>query len=264
MSTALFFDKLLSAYLSIGIMLYTAILLVLCLFMFFSRKTPKTHRVFCGVAIIYCMLYFGAILALSFLFSSDHEPPSPTPAPPHQLIFYNQDELAAFLDAPNLSDADLEQFLKENHYIMNGVDSRQSLETVLQAITGKPFPVVKDAAWSDIVVHVETNELYVRYEAETNEVYSFDYSLLETLEKQKDSMSYEDTKIEDTFSVNADELFTAVKISHDFEKAVGVYFIETPETVTMLRLYNMDAEDIEKNLENIYFDDINSLQFAAR
>ena len=243
MSTALFFDKLLSVYLSRGIMLYTAILLVLCLFVFFSRKTPKKRRVFCGAVIIYCMLYFGAIAALSFLFSSNHGPAVPAPAPPHQIIFYNQDELEAFLDAPNLPDDDLEQFLKENHYIMNGVDSRKSLESVLQAITGKPFPVVKGATWSDIIVHVETNELYVRYEAETNE---------------------EDAKIEDTFSVNADEPFTTVKISHDFEKAVGVYFIETPETVTMLRLYNMDAEDIEKNLENIYFDDINSLQFAAR
>ena len=264
MSTALFFDKLLSVYLSRGIMLYTTILLVLCLFVFFSRKTPKKRRVFCGAVIIYCMLYFGAIAALSFLFSSNHGPAVPAPAPPHQIIFYNQDELEAFLDAPNLPDDDLEQFLKENHYIMNGVDSRKSLESVLQAITGKPFPVVKGAPWSDIIVHVETNELYVRYEAETNEVYSFNYGLQETLEKQKDSMSYEDAKIEDTFSVNADEPFTAVQISHDFEKAVGVYFIEIPETVTMLRLYNMNAEDIEKNLENIYFDDISSLQFVTK
>lgn len=77
MSAGLFFDTLLTAYLSRGAMLYTAILLVLCAVVFFSRKIPKRRRIFCGAVVIYCILYFGMIFALGFLFSSDHEPASP-------------------------------------------------------------------------------------------------------------------------------------------------------------------------------------------
>ena len=175
-------------------------------------------------------------------------------APPHQLIFYNEDEFSAFLDAPNLSDAELEQFLKDNNYSMNGVDSRELLDAVLLSITGKPFPSVKDAILTDVTVHMETNQLHARYEAETGEVYSFKYSLQEDLEAQKDSLFYGDAKIEDTFSVNTDDPFTAFKIRNDQKNIAGVYFIETPETIVLVRLSKMDREDIENNLQSIYFD----------
>lgn len=77
MSTGLFFDKLLTAYLSRGMMLYTAILLVLCAVVFFNRKTPKKRRIFCGAVVIYCILYFVVVFVLGSLFSSNHEPPRP-------------------------------------------------------------------------------------------------------------------------------------------------------------------------------------------
>ena len=64
MSMGLFFDTLLTAYLSRGIMLLTAILLVFSAFVFFSRKTPKKRRIFCGVVVIYCIFYFIVIFAL--------------------------------------------------------------------------------------------------------------------------------------------------------------------------------------------------------
>lgn len=78
MSMGLFFDTLLTAYLSRGIILLTAILLVFSAFVFFSRKTPKKRRIFCGVVVIYCIFYFIVIFALSFLFSSNHGPAQPT------------------------------------------------------------------------------------------------------------------------------------------------------------------------------------------
>lgn len=78
MSMGLFFDTLLTAYLSRGIMLLTAILLVFSAFVFFSRKTPKKRRIFCGVVVIYCIFYFIVIFALSFLFSLNHGPAQPT------------------------------------------------------------------------------------------------------------------------------------------------------------------------------------------
>ena len=79
MSMGLFFDTLLTAYLSRGIMLLTAILLVFSAFVFFSRKTPKKRRIFCGVVVIYCIFYFIVIFALSFLFSLNHGPAQTVP-----------------------------------------------------------------------------------------------------------------------------------------------------------------------------------------
>ena len=202
----------------------------------------------------------GVVLLLSGCAALEKQPAEiGTSGPPHQLIFYNKEELAAFLDAPNLSDTELEQFLDDNDYSMNGVDSRESLDTVLQAITEKPFPVVKDAALTDINVHVETNRLYARYETETGEVYSFKYGLQEELQDQKDAMSYGDAKIEDIFSVNADEPFTAIKIRNDEEDLDGVYFIETPETFVLVRLFKMESEKIQENLRKIGFDRITNI-----
>lgn len=77
MSTGLFFDTLLTAYLSRGMMLYTAILLVLCAVVFFNRKTPKKRRIFCGAVVTYCILYFVVVFVLGSLFSSNHEPAPP-------------------------------------------------------------------------------------------------------------------------------------------------------------------------------------------
>ena len=68
----------------------------------------------------------GVVLLLSGCAALEKQPAEiGTSGPPHQLIFYNKEELAAFLDALNLSDTELEQFLDDNDYSMNGVDSRE-------------------------------------------------------------------------------------------------------------------------------------------
>lgn len=260
-SSSFVLNKLLTLYLSEGMVVFTALLLVAAIFVCVKSRGGKGFHIGCVGLVIYCVLYLGAIAALVFLFSSDHGPADPAPAPPHQLIFYNKDELTAFLNAPNLSDPELEQFLKENSYSMNGVDSRESLEVVLQAVTGKPFPNVKNAMLESVTVHVETNSIYVRYEEETGKIYSFVYGLQGTMQAQKDFMSYEDAKIIDTFSVNADDPFTAVKVRHDFKNITDVFFIETPETIVSLRLFAQEdysENSIAENLQVIYFEDMKS------
>lgn len=180
-------------------------------------------------------------------------------APPHQLIFYNEDELMAFLDAPNLSDTELMRFLVDNSYSMNGIDSRERLDAIMKSITRKPFPVVKNAILTDVTVHVETNSLHARYETETGEVYSFKYGLQESLQDQKCALSYENVEIEGIFSIDADTPFTAAKIHNDEKNLAGKYFIETPDTIVLIRLFKMDAEEIEYNLQNIYFYHISNI-----
>ena len=76
--TSMSFDKLLSLYLSEGTMIFTALLLVVAIIVFIKSKGRKARRTGCVVVGIYCILYLGAILALSFLFSSNHKPPEPS------------------------------------------------------------------------------------------------------------------------------------------------------------------------------------------
>ena len=76
--TSMSFDKLLTLYLSEGMMIFTALLLIAAIIAFVKGKGSKALRTGCIVVGIYCVLYLGAILALSFLFSSNHEPPHPS------------------------------------------------------------------------------------------------------------------------------------------------------------------------------------------
>lgn len=76
--TGMFFDKLLTLYLSEGMMIFTAILLVVAIIVFIKSKNRKKLRSSCVVAGVYCILYLGAILALSIGFSSNHKPVAPS------------------------------------------------------------------------------------------------------------------------------------------------------------------------------------------
>lgn len=79
MSSSFIFDKLLSLYLSEGMMIFTALLLIVAIIVFVKSKGHRSLRAGCIVVVIYCILYLGAIIALSFLFSSHHEPAPPSP-----------------------------------------------------------------------------------------------------------------------------------------------------------------------------------------
>ena len=72
--TSMSFDKLLTLYLSKGMMIFTALLLIAAIIAFIKCKGRKALRTSCVVVGIYCILYLVAILALSSLFSSKHEP----------------------------------------------------------------------------------------------------------------------------------------------------------------------------------------------
>ena len=75
--TSMSFDKLLTLYLSEGMMIFTALLLIAAIIFFIKGKGRKALRTGCVVVGIYCILYLVAILALSSLFSSKHEPAPP-------------------------------------------------------------------------------------------------------------------------------------------------------------------------------------------
>lgn len=76
--TSMSFDKLLTLYLSEGMMIFTALLLIAAIIAFIKCKGRKALRISCVVVGIYCILYLVAFLALSSLFSSNHEPPHPS------------------------------------------------------------------------------------------------------------------------------------------------------------------------------------------
>lgn len=75
--TSMSFDKLLTLYLSEGMMIFTALLLIAAIIAFIKCKGRKALRTSCVVVGIYCILYLVAVLTLSSLFSSKHEPAPP-------------------------------------------------------------------------------------------------------------------------------------------------------------------------------------------
>ena len=76
--TSMSIDKLLTLYLSEGMMIFTALLLITAIIVFVKGKGRKALRTSCVVVGIYCTLYLVAVLALSSLFSSNHSPAPPT------------------------------------------------------------------------------------------------------------------------------------------------------------------------------------------
>lgn len=80
MSTSLFLDKVLSVYLSEGMMIFTVVLLIVAIIAFIKGKGRRALRTGCIVVGIYCIIYLGAVLVLSSLFGSNHKPSPPVPA----------------------------------------------------------------------------------------------------------------------------------------------------------------------------------------
>ena len=87
MSTSLFLDKVLSVYLSEGMMVFTAVLLIAAIIAFIKGKGRRALRAGCVVVGIYCILYLGAILVLSSLFASNHEPTPSTLVYPSSVAY---------------------------------------------------------------------------------------------------------------------------------------------------------------------------------
>ena len=77
MSTSLFLDKVLSVYLSEGMMVFTAVLLIAAIIAFIKGKGRRALRAGCVAVGIYCIIYLGAVLVLSSLFGSNHKPSPP-------------------------------------------------------------------------------------------------------------------------------------------------------------------------------------------
>ncbi len=68
--------------------------------------------------------------------------PEASISPPEQpsIPFYGIDELRAFIAAAELSDAELERFIKENEYDIYGIQNRADLKRMLERFDKLPFP----------------------------------------------------------------------------------------------------------------------------
>lgn len=88
LSSGLLIDYLLSLYLSEGMMIFTAVLLIAAVVLFFKGKGRRALRTGCTLVMIYCILYLGAVLALVILFGSNHGPAEPAPPAPAQTCLW--------------------------------------------------------------------------------------------------------------------------------------------------------------------------------
>jgi len=202
-------------------------------------KKPFSFSAF----LILCALLFTACGV-----QGDPQPPPVPGDPPYQIIFFGPSDLTEFFDAQNLSDEDLETFLKEKNYSMNGVRSREELEALCQQFAAKPLPTVKDAVWTDITIYVETATVYIRYERQTGEVYSFTYSLLDTLEEQDVALGVSEALPKASLLPSASSLFQVYQFPAE-EDDVAVYVLSSPELWLSLRLFHADPDDITTLLD---------------
>ena len=77
--TGMFFDGLLSMFLSEGMMIFVAVLLIASVIGFIRGKGHRGLRVCCVLVGLCCAIYLCGILALIFLFGSNHGPAEPVP-----------------------------------------------------------------------------------------------------------------------------------------------------------------------------------------
>lgn len=181
--------------------------------------------------------------------------------PPQQLIFFSKEELKAFLNARNLTDQDLQDFLDQNNYSMNGVSSRNELEGIAEMITSTPFPTVESLDPSDITVFTESKMLHVRYETPSGAVYSFKYSIQEMNTVSKKQSLTEQTHMDLThIPINRSDLQlykvdkSSLQSSYD-SPDMYPYIIQSDRPVT-LRMFNIDTTVIEDYVDNIVFENL--------
>lgn len=179
-------------------------------------------------------------------------------APPKQIILFGMEDLTNFLDAVNLSDTELKFFLEENGYSINGVSSKDELESISELLNNGRFPFVKDAILTDITIFVDDGTVHVRYELPKGEAYSFMYSGDETLEKQQDALGIEEaTKEWSCVSVSRSDLKVyernrTIKFEDDVDN-VHPYIISTSDFTASLRMFNISPGEIESYVELVSF-----------
>lgn len=187
--------------------------------------------------------------------SSEHK------APPHQLIFTSIDDLTEFISATELSDDELQEFLNKNNYSMNGVTSREDVSLLSSMIQEKGIPAVDDATLTDLTLFVDTQVIHVMYQLETNEVYSFRYSLKDDVSQQKTTLKIGNIETE---WVSIPVTYAGLQIykpapemesglMHSDVANVYPYIISTPESTIMLRMFNIDPNNIEDYIDDISF-----------
>lgn len=149
------FDSLLTLYLSEGMMIFTAVLLIAAIIAFIKGKGRRALRVGCVVVGIYCILYLGAIIVLSSLFASNHEPPQPEPPRP-ALIYLGDVEYAEVreMNKDNAKEVTLYPYKDDN---VTYEETISNLTSALNAITPseKEQEYDKNAMLYDVVFKFE-------------------------------------------------------------------------------------------------------------
>jgi hypothetical protein len=93
-------------------------------------------------------------------------------SPPLQLFFANINEILALEELLNKNDNDLQKFLENKNYYMNGISNRSSLINVINTLSGIPFPHNDKLEISQIIYFPEKDKDYVfiTYRLESGEV----------------------------------------------------------------------------------------------
>jgi len=82
---------------------------------------------------------------------------------PRQLIFSTVNEYLELIEASELQDTDLEKYLNDNSYDMNGIRSRSDLRSLEETVAAIPFPTGENVKVSQIIIYPDYKSIIVRY-----------------------------------------------------------------------------------------------------
>ena len=102
------------------------------------------------------------------------------PGPPFQVYIKDVDELAEMRRMLEADDDVLQRYLWDSSLNMNGVTTRENLRSVLSFIDSLPFPSVRNELFPSIKYYPEYQGVYICYELDTGEIYSFYFFPSET------------------------------------------------------------------------------------
>lgn len=91
--------------------------------------------------------------------------------PPLTIYFREISEYIAFSNSPELPDEEFDRYIRENHYHMNGIRTKEDAGALLEKLNSMTVPVIGQAKAVNITVAVETGYCTVVQQTPADEIY---------------------------------------------------------------------------------------------
>lgn len=92
---------------------------------------------------------------------------------PRILSFESVQEYHELIAAAKLEETQLQAFLSNKNYDMNGVQTKEDILQIESMVASVPFPVLKEAELTVFEINTDSNTMFVRYNLSSEEMVQF-------------------------------------------------------------------------------------------